>query len=189
MATNKPVEVEELFGDLKPASNEQKWLVFRTKPRREKKLADYAFKANINYYLPLADSIRVYQNRKIHFTKPLFPGYVFVKCTLEEKRTLSITGHTAHFLQVQNEKELLEELKQIYLGTKKGGDFRNAKFLEQGTKVIIIAGPFEGLTGYVENQKDITEVILQVNMLKQAVAVSVKSNQVKVIHEVEEDDE
>ncbi|MDO9578568.1 MAG: transcription termination/antitermination NusG family protein, partial [Candidatus Cloacimonadales bacterium] len=187
MATNKPVEVKELFGDLNPAADDQKWLVVRTKPRREKKLAGYAFKASINYYLPLADSIRVYQKRKIIFTKPLFPGYVFVKCSYEERRTLTITGHTAHFLNVINEAELLEELQQIYKGTQKGAEFRNAKFLESGTKVLITAGPFKGLTGYVENQKDITEVILQVNMLRQAVAVTVKSNQVKVIRDVEED--
>ncbi|MDO9576461.1 MAG: hypothetical protein Q7J16_01105, partial [Candidatus Cloacimonadales bacterium] len=106
-----------------------------------------------------------------------------------ERRTLTITGHTAHFLNVINEAELLEELQQIYKGTQKGADFRNAKFLENGTKVIITAGPFEGLTGYVEDQKNITEVILQVNLLRQAVAVTVNSNQVKVIRDVEDDDD
>ncbi|MFC1898477.1 transcription termination/antitermination protein NusG [Candidatus Cloacimonadota bacterium] len=189
MATNKPVECEEIFGDLNAAGENQKWLVVRTKPRQEKKLANYAFKARINYYLPLTDSTRIYQNRKVHFTKPLFPGYVFAKCTPEERRALTITGHTAHFLKVINEAELLDELKQIYIGTKKGGDFRNARFLEHGTKVIITSGPYEGLTGYVENQKDITKVILQVNMLRQAVAVSVKSNQIKVIRQKFDDNE
>jgi transcription antitermination factor NusG len=189
MATNKPVECEEIYGDLKPSEENQKWLVIRTKPRREKKLAKYAFKAKINYYLPLTDSTRVYQNRKVHFTKPLFPGYVFVKCNPEERSTLTITGHTAHFLNVRNEAELLEELNQIFKGTKKGAEFRNARFLEAGTKVLITSGPFEGLTGYVENQEDITEVILQINLLRQAVAVSVNSNQVKVLHQRVDDED
>jgi len=188
MATNKPVECEEIYGDLLPAEENKKWLVVRTKPRCEKKLANFALKMLVNYYLPLADSIRIYENRKILFTKPLFPGYIFVKCTQDERRTLTVTGHTAHFLQVPNEKELLAELQQILTGSRKGAEFRNAKYMGQGTRVLITAGPFEGLTGYVENQKDITEVILQVNMLRQAVAVSVKSNQVKIIRESEESD-
>ena len=187
MATNKPVEVEEIIGNLKPAKGNHKWLVVRTKPHCEKKLANHAGKAFITYYLPLIDSTRIYEKRKIIFTKPLFPGYVFVKCTPEERRTLTITGYTAHFLKVQNEAELLGELKQIYSGTQKGANFRNAKFLKNGRKVLITAGPYEGLTGYVEDQKDITEVILHVNMLRQAVAVTVKSNQVKVIRDIEEE--
>ena len=46
----------------------------------KKKLAEYSGKAEINYYLPLRESERIYDRRKIIFTKPLFPGYVFVKC-------------------------------------------------------------------------------------------------------------
>lgn len=86
MATQKPVEVEEILGKLE-ISSDRKWLVVRTKPRREKKLANFAGKSGIHYYLPLKDSEKIYNNRKIIFTKPLFPGYVFVHCNHEEKET------------------------------------------------------------------------------------------------------
>ena len=181
MATHKPVEVQELFGDLEPASDGLRWFVAHTKPRREKKLAEYSLKNSINYYLPLRDSIRVYKYRKIKFTKPLFPGYVFVKCASEDKRNLIITGHIANFLQVSNDKELTEELKQIYSGLQRGADFKEAKYLEKGTKITIIAGPFTGLTGVVENQNDVTEGILQINLLRQAVSVSAKTDQVEIL--------
>ena len=180
MATNKPVEIEELFGDLEPATGDRKWFVIRTKPRREKKLAECSFKNNINYFLPLKDSERVYQYRKVMFTKPLFPGYVFVKCNSDEHRTLVLTGHTAHFLSVPNEKELTDELKQILAGRQIGANLKNTKFLDKGTKVKIISGPFEGLTGIVEDQNNIKEVVLQINLLRQAVSVAVSSKQVKI---------
>lgn len=181
MATHKPVEVQELFGDLEPASDGLRWFVAHTKPRREKKLAEYSLKNSINYYLPLRDSVRVYKYRKIKFTKPMFPGYVFIKCTSEEKRTLIITGHIANFLQVPDDNELMEELKPIYSGRQKGAIFKRAKFLEKGIEVIITGGPFAGLTGIVENQNDVTEVILQINLLRQAVSVSAKTDQVEIL--------
>lgn len=181
MATHKPVEIQELFGDLEPASDGLRWFVAHTKPRREKKLAEYSLKNSINYYLPLRDSIRVYKYRKIKFTKPLFPGYVFVKCASEDKRNLIITGHIANFLQVPDDNELTDELKQIYSGRQKGAIFKRAKFLEKGIKVIITGGPFAGLTGIVENQNDVTEVILQINLLRQAVSVSAKTDQVEIL--------
>ncbi len=180
MATNKPVEVEELFGDLEPATKDRKWFVIRTKPRREKKLAASSFKNKINYFLPLKDSERVYQYRKVMFTKPLFPGYVFVKCNPEEHRILLLTGHTAHFLPVPNEKELTDDLKQILAGRQLGADLISTKYLDKGTKVRIISGPFEGLTGIVEDQNNIKEVVLKINLLRQAVSVAVSSRQVKI---------
>ena len=183
MATNKPVEVNELFGDLEPAIGDYKWFVVRTKPRREKKLADFAGKAEINYYLPLKESERVYDRRKIIFTKPLFSGYVFVKCNFAEKKQLLITGHTAHFINVINDRELTDELKNIHFGMQKGATLSESDFLDKGIKVRIKSGSFEGLTGFVKDQKNIKEVILQVNLLRQAVSVTVKPENVEIVRQ------
>jgi transcription antitermination factor NusG len=181
MATHKPVEVEEFFGDLEPASGEYKWFVVRTKPRREKKLAEYAGKTEINYYLPLRESERIYDRRKIIFTKPLFPGYVFVKCNYAQKRQLTITGHTAHFINVINDRELTDELKNIHFGLQKGAKLSESDFLDKGIKVRITSGSFEGLTGFVKDQKNIKEVILQVNLMQQAVSVVVDPENVEIV--------
>ena len=181
MATNKPIEIDELFGDLDPGEGDLKWFVVHTKPRCEKKLAEYSLQYRINYYLPLIDSVRVYKNRKIKFTKPMFPGYVFIKCDQEGKRQLKVTGYVAYWLSVQNQLELISDLNQIYSGRELGVEFTRAKFLEKGTKVEIQKGPFAGLIGYVEDQKDVKEVILQINLLRQAVSVSARADQIKVV--------
>ena len=181
MATNKPVEIDELFGNLDPAEGDLKWFVVHSKPRCEKKLAIYSLQYEINYYLPLIDSVRVYKNRKVKFTKPMFPGYVFVKCDQEGKRQITITGYVAYWLPVQNQIELVNDLQQIHSGRELGVEFTRAEFLEKGTKVEITKGPFAGLIGYVEDQKDVKEVILQVTMLHQAVSVSARADQIKVI--------
>lgn len=181
MATNKPVEIDELFGNLNPGEGDLKWFVVHSKPRCEKKLALYSSQYEINYYLPLIDSIRVYKNRKVKFTKPMFPGYVFVKCNPEARRQLTITGYVAYWLPVQNQMELVGDLQQIHSGRELGVEFVRAEFLEKGTKVEIMKGPFAGLIGYVKDQKDVKEVILQVTMLHQAVSISARADQIKVI--------
>ena len=181
MATNKPVEIDELFGNLNPGKGDLEWFVIHTKPRCEKKLAVYSLQYEINYYLPLIDSIRVYKNREVKFTKPMFPGYVFIKCNPEGRRQLTITGSIAYWLPVQNQMELVSDLQQIHSGRELGVEFVRAEFLEKGTKVEIQKGPFTGLIGYVEDQKDVKEVILQVTMLHQAVSVSARADQIKVI--------
>ncbi len=51
MATHTPVLIDELFGVLEPAPAGQRWEVIHTKPRCEKKLAEYA-RRNGSYYQP-----------------------------------------------------------------------------------------------------------------------------------------
>ncbi|NQV18577.1 MAG: hypothetical protein HQ534_08550 [Armatimonadetes bacterium] len=182
MATNKPVEIDELFGDLDPGEGDQKWYVVHTKPRCEKKLAEFSKQYEVNYYLPLIDSIRVYKNRKVKFTKPMFPGYVFVKCDPAGRRQLTITGYVAYWLPVLDQMELVSDLQQIHSGRELGVEFLRAEFLEKGTKVEITKGPFAGLIGYVKDQKDIKEVILQVTLLRQAVSISTKADQLRVVN-------
>lgn len=181
MATHKPVEIQELYGDLSPAQDNQKWEVVYTKPKREKKLAEYALEREINYFLPLFDSVRKYKYRQVKFTKPLFPGYMFVKCSYQEKETLIRSGHILTFLQIKNEKHFLQELSQIYLTRVKGVEIRQHKFIEEGTKVIIKKGNLEGLKGYVIESGNPQKIILKVNILRQAVAVTIDPNDVKVL--------
>ncbi len=187
MATHEPILTDELFGDLEISENE-KWMVVYTKPKREKKLAKYAAENGIHYYLPLTDSVRIYSDRKVTFTKPLFSGYIFVKCDFEKKKSIIRTGHIVTFLRVRNEEELIYELKQIHLGKTKGAKMEPTEFFEKGNKVLITAGPFEGLTGVVKDQKNVKEVILKINVLRQAVSVQVSSDQLEFISEGNEEE-
>jgi transcription antitermination factor NusG len=180
MPTNKPVEVADIFGEL-TLSEDRRWWVVRTKSRHEKKLAEYARQNEIHYYLPLQESEKIYQRRRVRFSKPFFPGYVFFKCNFQEKKTLQITGHVAHFIRVQDEKVLLEELKQIFMGNRKGGRLVSVPYLEKGCKVRIVSGSFEGMVGWVEDCNKADQVILRISLLKQAVAIAVEPHQIERI--------
>ncbi len=185
MGTHKPVIVHELHGKLEVSQGDNGWYVVRTKPRREKKLADYARVEGITYYLPQIETVHKYNYRKVTFTRPMFSGYVFVMVSPPEKEKLLITGMTAGFLYVRNEKELIDELKYIFEGRKRKAEFVDAIWLSQGLEVEIINGPLKGMVGVVENHSKIEEVRLQVNMLRQAVMVKISPKDVKIIGEFE----
>ncbi|MCK4956669.1 MAG: KOW motif-containing protein [Candidatus Cloacimonetes bacterium] len=182
MATNKPILIEELYGKLEFSKEDEKWEVVYTKPKREKKLAQFAANNEITYYLPLVESERIYENRKITFTKPLFSGYIFIKCSFRQKKQLITSGHIVTFIKVPNEIELVEELKQIYISKEMGAEMGKGEYFEKGTKVRIVSGPFEGLTGVVKNQNNVSQIMLRVKILHQAIAVSAKSHQIELIN-------
>ncbi|MDY6915360.1 MAG: transcription termination/antitermination NusG family protein [Candidatus Cloacimonadota bacterium] len=181
MATHKPVEIEELYGSLNIVEPKNRWYVIHSKPRCEKKLAEFAQKYKICYYLPLRESTRHYKYRKIIFTKPLFPSYVFIKCNFDQKEFLYRSGCIVKILEVIDQKEFIEDLKQIYKGKEKGAELKPSQYLANGQKVKIVKGPFIGLTGVVKKHRIVKEVILQVNMLRQGVSVQVEPDQVKIL--------
>jgi len=182
MVTRLPVEVAEIFGELE-SSPDRKWLVIHTKPKREKKLADYSFQFGIHYYLPLMESPKIYQYRKVLFTKPMFSGYLFAHCNKHEQQELINTGHIVNFLHVHAEEELLEDLKQIRLGSQKEVIFQEHHYLEEGYQVVFREGALKGIKGIVTDITNVREVVLQIHMLKQAVSVKADINDLEIIPE------
>lgn len=182
MPTHKPVIIPELFGEL-VHSDTQRWTVIHTKPRQEKKLAEYATREGIIYYLPQIESSHVYNHRKVSFQVPMFPGYIFVRIGELEKHRLSISGGVVNFIRVLNQEELLGELRNIYHTRKSKLDMENTLWLDQGLQVEVIKGPLKGVRGVVESHEKIGEVQLQINILRQAVRVKIKPDNLKILGE------
>ena len=178
----------ELFGELAPSTDQEHWFVIYTKPRREKKLAEYAHKNNIVYYLPLIESLKYYDRKRVIYTKPMFTSYLFVKASLEEKKQLSVSGHTVSFLSVKDEEGFLAELRYIQHVRTKKVDITTHQYLEKGTWVRFREGPLKGVTGLVADVKNIKKVVLQVNILRRAISVTAESNILEILTDYEEED-
>lgn len=181
MATNAPVLIDELFGELIVPTGDERWAVIHTKPRCEKKLADYAMRSGIHYYLPQMDSKRVYNKRTVSFTKPMFPSYLFCVLDFAKKQKLMMTGLTVGFIRVPVQEELLEELVNIRMLRQPKVEIKNALWLSRGLEVEIVRGPLKDVTGIVEDHTKLHEVRLQVNILRQAVLVTVDPSNVKIL--------
>ena len=182
MATHKPVIVNELFGELEvPDSGELRWTVLHTKPRCEKRLADYLGRQQISYYLPQFKINRKYQRRQVKVTKPMFSGYVFAILGHTERELVAISGYVVRFIKVGNQEQLLQELKDIAFVSEKKEELLPAVWLSQGLEVEITDGALKGARGIVESHDRISEVRLQVEILRQAVMVSVDPKYIKII--------
>ncbi len=186
MATNKPVYVDELYGELEIGQNGEKWFVIYTKPQHEKQLAIWAKTNNIYYYLPQVEKEHVYQHKKVIFTKPLFPGYFFAKCTLKEKDKLIVSGHCVYFLKVDIEKELVEDLKRISLVRNAHIEMKDHVYLEKGMVVCFKEGPLKGQQGIVQDSTNLNKVVLQVKIMKRAVAIEANPETLEILSNYDE---
>ena len=174
--------IDELFGSLEAVPGEV-WTVVHTKPRAEKKLADYTRRLGFCYYLPQIEREHIYQHRKAMFMVPMFPSYLFIRSVDEDKAKLLLSGNVVRFIKVRYQNELLGELKSIWLTRKKAAELEEVLWLDSGLRVEIISGPLKGISGVMESHEKIEEVQLQINILRQAVKVKVKASDLRIVGE------
>lgn len=152
------------------------WFVAHTRPRREKKLAEYCRSKAIATTLPCCNSAHKYRGKTVVFQKPLFPGYVFLKLLPEEKASVRQNEHVANLLEVFDQKTFSRELGDILLALDSDLEVRLAPAIGAGMRVRIKSGPLQGLEGWVENRHGPTTVLLRLNFINEAAAVKIDAD-------------
>ena len=78
--------------------------------------------------------------------------------------------------EVVAESRLLEQLKQIQLALAAGRDIDVLPYLGVGNAVRVSQGPLKGMEGIIFRFKGQTRIVLNVDMIRESVAVEVDSS-------------
>ena len=157
------------------------WHVIHTRSRHEKKFRDECEKMSITAYLPLAKSTSIHGGRIFEFTKPLFPGYLFCYFQKEQRKAILKTRHVANILAVVDQDGLLRELTEIEKAIKLKAELTPYAYLERGTRVKIVDGPFRGIEGIISHRRGKFRLVLNVKLIEMAAALDVYAHQVEPI--------
>ena len=147
------------------------WFVAHTRPRREKKLAEYCLQQGISATLPCYESAHKYRGKTVVFRKPLFPGYVFLELEPEKKNAVRQNEHVANLLNVFDQETLRRHLSDIVLALESDLEVRLAPSIGEGMRVRIKSGPLRGVEGWVEHRYGRATVLLRMDFISQAAAV------------------
>lgn len=153
----------------------QGWYVIYTKPNREKKIAnDLSLKA-IEYYLPMARSLRQWRDRTRIITAPIFPGYIFVNILQSAGwlATLSIDG-VCYFIKNGNELARVSGnvIDQIRRALNSGHSITiSREEFKPRQSVTVKRGGLKGLSGEVISHKGKEKVLIRVSLLNRNILV------------------
>jgi hypothetical protein len=89
------------------------WYVAHTRPRCEKKLAEYCEREGFSVTLPLYKSIKKYPGKIVTFEKPLFPNYLFLRLLPHQRKRVYQSDYVANLLDVPDQKTFQEQLDAI----------------------------------------------------------------------------
>lgn len=157
------------------------WCVAHVKPRCEKKLAQYCEDWQIDYVLPLYDSLKSYPTKKIVFQKPYFPGYVFIHTSPEKHPLLKKCQHLARLIKVADQALFCKQLKAVLLAISSDIDLLPMPEIKPGILVKIRNGPLKGVEGLVEERVGFCKVCLKMDFIGQGVALQVEADNLDVI--------
>jgi len=159
------------------------WWVAHTKSRNEKALAHDLVGRNINYFLPMTWRVWRRSRRTMRSLLPLFSGYLFFCGGENQRLELLRTNRVANVIEVKDQQQLLSELIQIEQALRAGAPLSPYKYIKAGQRCRVIAGPLFGLEGIVVKTKNVTRLVLQIDMLGQAASVEIDIDMIEVIDE------
>ena len=178
-----PALTEQAVRLFEPGEADGPWYVLHAKPRCEKKAAKICLDSEIRHYLPLRQSRPKQRKgqRRVSFDIPLLPGYLFARCNAAERLALLRSGYLVRTIDVVDQIQLLDELRQIYLASAGPTDLTLYPQLKRGRKIRVVRGPLSGVSGQISSRKETFRLVLNVSILGTAVAAEVDMDDVELI--------
>lgn len=162
-------------------AEELAWFVAHTRPRCEKKLAEYCEREGFSVTLPLYRSVKKYERKSVTFEKPLFPNYVFLRLADWQRKKVYQSDFVANLLDVPDQKTFQEQLGAILSALETDYEICVLPHISAGKRVRIKAGPLRGMEGYVEERQGSCLVLLRLDFIAQSAAVKVDATDLEVI--------
>ncbi|HUV50966.1 MAG TPA: UpxY family transcription antiterminator [Anaerolineae bacterium] len=159
------------------------WYVVHTKSRFENVVNDALAKKSFEVFLPkiLVKSRR--RDRRLMIRTPLFPGYLFLKTDLHHASHIEILKTAGTVRLIGNKEgpisvaaETVESLKIMVSGDNK---VLTGTCLKKKDPVMVIYGPFAGVTGTFVQYRGKGRVVVAIEALRQFAAVEVNEDDVE----------
>ena len=163
-----------------PDCRDPRWYVLFVRTNQEKRVAESLAARAVEHYLPCYSSIRKWKDRRIRLEIPLFPGYIFVRLPLLDKRNVltvpnivSLVGSSRGAAEIAE-----EEIQGIRRGLEQG-TAQPHPYLKQGDRVMITTGIMSGMEGVLLRRQNDARIVICLDSIFRAFVVEVDEGSVQ----------
>jgi len=164
------------------------WYILYARSRCENNLHYCLERRDLESFLPKIRVPSKRKDRKLMIQKPLFPGYTFVRTNLDRHEHYGIVK-AAGFVRIIGNRmgpltvpeEAVESLKIIVatgLPVVTGRRFRKKE------RIMVISGPFAGVSGYFSGYRGKGRVIVNIDALNQFASVEIEEDEIEKLPEI-----
>ena len=160
------------------------WYAVYTKSRHEKVVAEELWQKEIEVFLPLRSIVSKWKDRRKEVQFPLFPGYLFVKVPIKERRLDIIKVRSVvRIIGYENEPIPIPTDQIVAVKTLVFSELPYDPFpdIAVGNRVRVKRGPLRGLDGVLVEKKSNYRFVISVDLIQQAVACEIDAADVEKI--------
>jgi transcription antitermination factor NusG len=158
------------------------WFAVYTASRHEKSVQSQLIAKRIQSFLPLYKTVRRWNNGvRREVEHPLFPGYIFVRFGADDQLRVMQTAGVAYIVGNGTSPLPLDdcEMQALRVGSQCASIMPHP-FLCEGDKVCIRSGPFQGVTGYVQQYNGNLALVVTVQLIQKSFAIRVKTSELEL---------
>lgn len=163
---------------------ERKWYAIYTKPRWEKKLAEYLVEKGIEHYLPLMKTLKQWSDRKKLVSEPLFKSYIFVHVNKMEYLPAIQTPGAMNYVSIEGRPVAVrpQQIEAIKLFMESGDDpFTESPDVKIGDRVQVILGSMKGLEGTLVERNNKQRVRILIDGIQQSIHIRIPLSQLRIL--------
>jgi transcription antitermination factor NusG len=160
------------------------WLAAYTKARHETAVAKQLEAKEVSFLLPTYLKSSQWTDRIKQVQTPLFPSYVFVHVSDEERVRVLQTPGVFSFVSMAGRPSPLrdEEVKLLQQCAARPREFEPHPFLCVGQRVKVKHGPFEGWEGVLALKKNSARLVISVEQIMRSVSVELAGADVEAMN-------
>jgi transcription antitermination factor NusG len=135
-------------------------------------------------FLPLYSAIHNWKDRTKALSLPLFPCYVFLKGGIERRLQIVTTPGIYGLVSSAGQPAAIPdvEIEAIRRVVESGTRVEAHPYLKCGNRVRVKCGPLSGIEGILVRKKNISRLVLSVEILGTAAAIEVAAFQVEAVN-------
>jgi transcription antitermination factor NusG len=151
------------------------WFAIYTRHQHEKAIAKSLERSDVEVFLPLYDVLRQWKDRKKRLSLPLFPSYVFLRCSFEQHLKVLCTPGVHSFVSFGGRPAPIPiaEIDAIRTAVESKFPVEPHPFLRIGDRVRVKSGPLVGVEGILLRKKGSDRLILSAELLAKSISVQI----------------
>lgn len=164
------------------------WYVLHTKSRFENVVNNALSKKATSVFLPKIQVKSRRRDRNVMLRVPLFPGYIFVQTDLRPEHHIGILKTAGAVRLIGNKDGPIpvpeETIKSLKIMVTADQPVTTGTRYKKGDHVVVVRGPFTGITGIFERYKGMGRVVVNIDALGQFAGVSVHEDDIEKLPKI-----
>jgi transcription antitermination factor NusG len=160
-----------------------RWYAAQTCANHEKRVLEQLEHRAVEAYLPRYASVRRWKDRRVRLELPLFPGYVFVHLALTDRLCVLQTPSVVRLVGFGGQPTPLPdpEIETLRHRLAPGMRIEPYPYLKVGQRVRVRTGSLQGLEGILVRKKNITRLVVSLDLIMRSVAVEIDVAEVESV--------